>query len=125
MVAASRAPMSGCFRRERRGLAELLPVAAADAARQGLRVVLALDGVYSMDGDVAPLPAMARLARNYEAIVLLDDAHGFATSVTPGAGRRSCSVRKTASMFTSGLSAKPSDRLAPSLRAPRGYATFW
>jgi 7-keto-8-aminopelargonate synthetase-like enzyme len=67
-------------------LAELLPVAAADAARQGLRVVLALDGVYSMDGDVAPLPAMARLARNYEAIVLLDDAHGFATLGHSGRG---------------------------------------
>jgi 8-amino-7-oxononanoate synthase len=44
---------------------------------QGRRLLLVLDGVYSMDGDVAPLRAMAAVAREYGAITVLDDAHGF------------------------------------------------
>jgi 8-amino-7-oxononanoate synthase len=35
------------------------------------------DHVYSMDGDVAPLGHLARLARDYEAWTLIDDAHGL------------------------------------------------
>ncbi|MFQ5418633.1 MAG: aminotransferase class I/II-fold pyridoxal phosphate-dependent enzyme, partial [Myxococcota bacterium] len=40
------------------------------------RILLAVDGVYSMDGDVAPLGEMIALAKHWGAIVLLDDAHG-------------------------------------------------
>lgn len=34
------------------------------------------DGVFSMDGDVAPLPAICDLADQYDAAVMVDDAHG-------------------------------------------------
>jgi len=40
------------------------------------RVLLALDGIYSMDGDFAPIVSAAELADRYGAILLLDDAHG-------------------------------------------------
>ncbi len=33
------------------------------------------DGVFSMDGDIAPLPQIVELAENYGAIMMLDDAH--------------------------------------------------
>lgn len=33
------------------------------------------DGVFSMDGDIAPLPAIVELAEKYDAIVYVDDAH--------------------------------------------------
>ena len=49
------------------------------------RVLLALDGVYSMDGDTAPLAEMVPLARRWGAMVLLDDAH--ATGCLGAAGR--------------------------------------
>ncbi|HEU4623488.1 MAG TPA: 8-amino-7-oxononanoate synthase [Steroidobacteraceae bacterium] len=39
--------------------------------------VLATDGVFSMDGDVARLPTLARLARAYKAWLVVDDAHGI------------------------------------------------
>jgi 8-amino-7-oxononanoate synthase len=35
------------------------------------------DGVFSMDGDLAPLPALSRLAREYQAWLMADDAHGI------------------------------------------------
>jgi 8-amino-7-oxononanoate synthase len=44
--------------------------------RHGKALVLT-DGVFSMDGDLAPLPALGRLAREYDAWLMADDAHGI------------------------------------------------
>lgn len=43
---------------------------------QGRPTVIATDGVFSMDGDLAPLPEVARLAQAHGALLLVDDAHG-------------------------------------------------
>jgi glycine C-acetyltransferase len=44
--------------------------------RQKARTVLiATDGVFSMDGDLAKLPDICRLAREYDALVFVDDSH--------------------------------------------------
>jgi 8-amino-7-oxononanoate synthase len=45
-------------------------------ARHG-RALIATDGVFSMDGDLAPLGALARLAEQFDAWLLADDAHGL------------------------------------------------
>ena len=42
----------------------------------GPLALLATDGVFSMDGDVAPLRALAALARDHDALLYVDDAHG-------------------------------------------------
>ena len=74
-------------------------LAALDAALQAAcrdhrRVLLAIDGVYSMDGDVAPVAEMAVLAQRHGAIVLLDDAHGTGTLGVYGRGSAEhCGVR--------------------------------
>ncbi len=50
------------------------------------RVLVAVDGVYSMDGDVAPIAEIVKLAHDRDAIVLLDDAHGTGTLGARGRG---------------------------------------
>lgn len=44
------------------------------------------DGVFSMDGDVAPLAEMAPLARQHQAWMMVDDAHGLGTRGPQGRG---------------------------------------
>jgi 8-amino-7-oxononanoate synthase len=74
--------------------AELVPYRHADpddldrkaarfADRPGLLVT---DGVFSMDGDVAPLAALAEVARRRGLLTVLDDAHGSGVLGPGGAG---------------------------------------
>lgn len=65
--------------------AELVRYPHADmvALRQRLtmskarRRLIATDAVFSMDGDLAPLPALCALAEEFDAWLVVDDAHGF------------------------------------------------
>ena len=50
------------------------------------RSLLAIDGVYSMDGDMAPVGPMVERAKQHGAMVLLDDAHGTGTLGAKGRG---------------------------------------
>lgn len=56
------------------------------AVKKGSRYrIIATDGVFSMDGDIAPLPEIVALARKYDAMVMVDDCH--ATGYIGATGR--------------------------------------
>ena len=56
-------------------------------AESGARTKLIVtDGVFSMDGDIAPLPVMLDLCERHDAWLLVDDAHGFGVIGPEGRG---------------------------------------
>ncbi len=55
-----------------------------DTAARGRLIVV--DGVFSMEGDIAPLPEIVAVAREFEAAVMVDDAHGIGVLGPSGRG---------------------------------------
>jgi 8-amino-7-oxononanoate synthase len=84
--------VDGC--RLSRAEVRVLPHGDLDALEAALRlhasprrrVLVAVDGVYSMDGDIAPLGELVPLALRWGALLLLDDAHGTGTLGARGRG---------------------------------------
>jgi 8-amino-7-oxononanoate synthase len=49
-------------------------------------ILIVVDGVYSMEGDLANLPGVVKLAKKYKAKVMVDDAHGIGVMGKNGRG---------------------------------------
>ncbi len=75
--------------------------------------LIATDGVFSMDGDLAPLPALGSLAEDYDAWLLSDDAHGIGVL---GGGR--------GSTFAHGSPAKVPLQMGTLSKAIGGYGGY-
>ncbi|MBI3173240.1 MAG: glycine C-acetyltransferase [Chloroflexi bacterium] len=56
--------------------ASALEAAIKEAAGTYRRALIVTDGVFSMDGDIAPLPALYEVAKKYDILFMVDDAHG-------------------------------------------------
>ncbi len=54
--------------------------------RQGNKTLVVSDGVFSMDGDLAPLPDLATVSRSAGAWLMVDDAHGLGVLGQSGKG---------------------------------------
>lgn len=65
-------------------VAELAKTPKTDGSKRLILIVT--DGVFSMDGDIAPLPAIVKLAKKYGAITMTDDAHGEGVLGSHGRG---------------------------------------
>ena len=56
------------------------------ASNQSPRKLIVSDAIFSMDGDIAPLPQLLALCEQYDAWLLIDDAHGFGVLGAQGRG---------------------------------------
>lgn len=56
------------------------------AASPATNKIIVSDAVFSMDGDLAPLPLLFALAERYDAWLVIDDAHGFGVLGAQGKG---------------------------------------
>ena len=73
-------------KRERYRHSDMAELESKLQAAQGSRLrLIATDGVFSMDGDLADLPTICALAGRYDAVVLVDDSH--ATGILGPGGR--------------------------------------
>ena len=66
-------------------------VHALDALLAGVRsryrrVLVVVEGVYSMDGDIAPLPGLIDVARRHDALLMVDEAHSIGVLGATGGG---------------------------------------
>ena len=89
--AAVEGPAQGLPARRRRRAARGAPRGAGTTGRDGhgepYRLILVVtDGVFSMDGDIAPLPGIVEAAEAYGAAVMVDDAHASGVLGTDGRG---------------------------------------
>lgn len=66
--------------------ADAAAATAALSAHDETAAVVATDGVFSMDGDVGPLDALARASRAHDAWLVVDDAHGLGVLGANGRG---------------------------------------
>ena len=76
-VRLSRAERTVFPHRDVDGLDKVLREARATGGKNGpyKNILVITDGVFSMDGDIAPLPGICDVADRYEAAVMVDDAH--------------------------------------------------
>ncbi|MGE5550008.1 MAG: aminotransferase class I/II-fold pyridoxal phosphate-dependent enzyme [Bacteroidota bacterium] len=72
------------FKYDHNDMNELERLLAAIGDKGGKLIVV--DGVFSMEGDLADLPAICRLAKKYGARVMVDDAHGLGVLGANGRG---------------------------------------
>ncbi|MCG2726074.1 MAG: glycine C-acetyltransferase [Elusimicrobia bacterium] len=69
-----------------RDMNSLKEILESKEARKARRKMIVTDGVFSMDGDIAPLDEISALARKYGAFIMVDDAHASGVIGKQGKG---------------------------------------
>jgi len=66
--------------------AKLKELSGRDARPTKGVIIVVTDGVFSMEGDLAPLPQLTGLCRQYDALLVVDDSHGIGVLGATGRG---------------------------------------
>jgi 8-amino-7-oxononanoate synthase len=66
---------------------DLVSLRAAMASSSAMRLIVVTDSVFSMDGDVAPVDELVALCAEFDALLVLDEAHSVLQDVPSGSGR--------------------------------------
>ena len=103
------------YRYRNADMADLRTQLAAAREAGARRVLIATDGVFSMDGSFAPLPEICELADEFSALVLVDDSHAVGC-VAPAARARRSSSSPTGSTWSPGPWARSARRRVGRLR---------
>ena len=88
------------------------------AAEDGGGVLVIVDGVFSMEGDVCDLPRIVELCRAHGARLMVDEAHGAGVLERAAPGPASCSGWRTRSICAWGPSPRALPHAAASLPGP-------
>jgi len=107
----SRAEIRVFPHRDVTGLARVL-----DETKDVKRRLVITDGVFSMDGDIAPLPQIAAVARSHGAIMMIDDAHASGVLAARAAARWITTTSTDRSTFKSARSPRRWESWALCLR---------
>ncbi|WP_428898529.1 glycine C-acetyltransferase [Parelusimicrobium proximum] len=67
-------------------LAHIKEILESPEVRKARRRMLVTDGVFSMDGDIAPLPEIVELCEKYNTVLMVDDAHSSGVLGPQGRG---------------------------------------
>ena len=84
IVDACRLSFGDIYKFKHNDMADLERILSSLSLDQGKLIVV--DGVFSMEGDVADLPGIIKLAKKYQSRIMVDDAHGLGVMGANGRG---------------------------------------
>ena len=87
----------------------------------GARILVATESVFSMDGDLCPLRGIVELAEQHDALLLLDEAHGFGVLGRHGMGLADQENLQTRITFQMGTLSKAAGLSGGYIAAPRAW----
>lgn len=97
---------------------------SSQARKPGSQWLIVTDGVFSMDGDLAPLPALLELAQRHQALVLVDDAHATGVLGPEGKGSAAFWNSDSHALLTMGTFSKALGSLGGFMSGPEIIIDF-
>lgn len=86
IITASQQIKSRCYRFKHNDMADLEKALSRAQKEGSVNRFVVVEGIYSMDGDMAPLDRVYELTRRYDGFLIVDDAHGTGIIGTTGGG---------------------------------------